>query len=307
MEYETAGDPMTDLKWTRKTCGKVAEELKSLRIQVSENTVARLLKQMDFSLRINKKCLSSASSTNRDEQFVYIAELREWFVQESNPIVSVDTKKKEKIGPFKNQGTVWGQESSKVNDYDYPSLAEGKGIPYGIYDWLANCGSVFVGTSYDTPEFAVECIVKWWRYDGCKKYPGIKHLLILADGGGSNGNNCNTWKYWLQHKLCNPHDISVTVSHYPPGCSKWNPIEHRLFSEISKNWAGRPLDSYETLLNYIRTTKTSTGLKVKAYLVRKKYTKGIKVSDDQMSQLRIVKHETLGNFNYTLNSSKNGN
>lgn len=291
---------MTDLKWTRKTCGKVAEELKSLDIQVSENTVARLLKQMDFSLRVNKKSLSTASPHERDEQFVYIAELRDLFLQEGYPIVSVDSKKKELIGPFKNNGAAWNRESIEVNGYDYPSLAQGKGIPYGVYDWLANCGSVFVGTSFDTPQFAVECIEKWWRYDGRKRYPDAGHLLILADGGGSNGRKCHTWKYWIQQKLCNTHDISVTVSHYPSGCSKWNPIEHRLFSEISKNWAGRPLDTYETLLNYIRTTKTSTGLKVKAYLVRKKYTKGIKVSDNEMRQLYLVKHNTLGNLNYTL-------
>ena len=307
MDYETAGDPLTGLKWSRKTCCKVAEELKRLDIQISERTVARILKQLDFSLRVNKKSVSPASSNDRNEQFVYIEEIRKQFAQEGNPILSVDTKKKEKIGSFKNQGTTWTQKSIEVSDHDFSSTAKGKGIPYGIYDCQANCGTVFVGTSFDTPEFAVECVEKWWRYEGRKRYPSANHLLILADGGGSNGSNCRTWKYWLQHKLCDPHGISVSVSHYPAGCSKWNPIEHRLFSEISKNWAGRPLDSYETVLNYIRTTKTTTGLKVKAYLVRKKYKKGKTVTNEQMKQLNIVKDQNLSKLNYTLHSSENGN
>ena len=191
--------------------------------------------------------------------------------------MSVDTKKKELVGRFKNPGRVWAQKSDAVNDHDFRSMADGVAIPYGIYDLQSNRGTVYVGTSYDTSQFAVECIEKWWRSEGQKRFPGRKHLLVVADTGGSNGATRRAWKHGIQHKLCNEHGLDVTVAHYPPGASKWNPIEHRLFSEISKNWAGRPLDSYETILNFIRTTKTKTGLKVNARLVKKQYPKGIKI------------------------------
>lgn len=291
---------MTGLKWTRKTTEKIAAELKRLGLHISPSTVARLLKQMGFSLRVNHKKRSAGSGSDRDEQFVYIAEMREGFASGNLPIVSADAKKREMVGNFKNAGTTWEQEPVEVNDHDFLSNADGIAIPYGVYDVQANKGSVFVGTSYDTPEFAVDAIEKWWRYDGRHRYPNADKMLILADGGGSNGARNRAWKYNLQEKICDRHNIAVTVSHYPTGASKWNPVEHRLFSEISKNWAGRPLDSHETILNYLRTTRTSTGLTVKAYLATKTYEKGVKISDEQMAALSLSPHNTQPRRNYTL-------
>jgi hypothetical protein len=306
MRYETAGDPMTGLKWTRKTTQKIADELAWLGLAVTRNTVARLLKAMDFSLRVNHKKLAGGSSPDRDRQFTYIAQLRKRFAKSGYPIVSVDTKKKELVGNFKNPGAAWNRDPILVKDHDFRSEAVGMAIPYGIYDVETNRGSVFVGKSHDTPQFAVESLEKWWRFDGRKRYPHARHLLVLADGGGSNGPTCRAWKLGLQENLCDRHRISVTVCHYPPAASKWNPIEHRLFSEISKNWAGRPLDTYETILKYLRSTTTSTGLKVKAHFVQKNYVKGMKVSDEQMRSLRIKQHPILSARNYTLSPRRNG-
>jgi hypothetical protein len=301
MKHETAGDPMTGLKWTRRTTVKVASELRLLGIEVSANTVARLLKKnMGFSLRVNHKKKSNGSPKNRDAQFVRIGDLRQEFATVGKPIISVDAKKRELVGEFKNPGKSWEQEAVEVNDHDYRSLASGVGIPYGIYDVQANCGTVYVGTSYDTSQFAVDSIEEWWRKEGAKRYPKARELLILADGGGSNGANRRAWKHNLQHSLCDRHSLTVTVAHYPPGTSKWNPIEHRLFSEISKNWAGIPLDSYDTILNFIRTTKTSTGLCVRAHLVQKEYKKGIKITDEQMKELLITMDSAVPKWNYTI-------
>ena len=306
MKYDTAGDPITGLKWSRRTMAKIAAELKTVGIDVSPNTVAKLLKKLDFRPRVNHKKLSSGSGPERDQQFGYIAEVRKRFARDGLPIISVDTKKRELVGLFKNPGTAWRRQPIPVNDHDFRSQAQGVAIPYGVYDEKVNRGSVFVGTSHDTSEFAVESIEKWWRYDGRRRYPKTDHLLILADAGGSNSATRRLWKYALQTKLCDRHQLSVTVTHYPAGASKWNPIEHRLFSEISKNWAGEPLRSYETILNYIRTTKTATGLRVKAYLVKKQYPKSVKVSDRQMQKLALEKHKTLPKWNYTLAPRENG-
>ena len=307
LEYETAGDPMTRLKWTRKTLRKIAGELASFGIQVSANTVGRLLREMDYSLRVNRKEIASSSAPDRNEQMLHIAELRKRFTRAGNPVVSVDTKKKELVGQFKNPGVAWSKSPVLALDHDFRSTAVGMAIPYGLYDWTMNRGSVFVGTSHDTPEFAVESISRWWSAEGSMRYPAARRLLILADGGGSNGPNCRLWKERIQAELCDRYGISVTVSHYPTGASKWNPIEHRLFSEISKNWAGRPLDSYQTILNYIRRTTTMTGLAVTACLVRKKYDTGIKVTNEQMKQLRIVQDSNLPRWNYTIRPRKNVN
>lgn len=307
MEYETAGDPMTGLKWSRKTLRSIAEALRSFRIQVSANTVGRLLREMDYSLRVNRKEIASNSTPDRNEQMRHIAKARKRFTRAGNPVVSVDTKKKELVGRFKNAGVVWSQGPVLVNDHDFRSTAVGMAIPYGIYDPTANRGSVFVGTSHNTPEFAVESISRWWCAEGQSRYPAARKLLILADGGGSNGTTCRLWKERIQAELCDRYGISVTVSHYPTGASKWNPVEHRLFSEISKEWAGRPLDSYGTILRYIRRTKTEHGLTVSACLIRKKYNTGIKVTDEQMKQLRIAKDPTLPRWNYTMKPRKNVN
>jgi len=283
--------------------------LKTIGIEVSSNTVCRLLKNMGFSLRVNSKKIESGMTNppdpkKRDQQFGHIGNLREQFAKHGLPTISVDTKKKELIGNFKNNGQAWQQKATEVYDHDFPTHAVGKAVPYGIYDTQKNSGTVFVGHSSDTPSFAVECIEKWWKDYGKRQYPDSRELLIIADAGGSNGYRSRVWKYKLQKQLCDQHGLSVNVCHYPPGSSKWNPIEHRLFSEISKNWAGRPLDSFETLLKYLRTTKTSTGLNVKAHYVKKKYKRGESVSDKQMKGLKIEKHETLSDWNYRLTPSK---
>jgi hypothetical protein len=303
MEYETAGDPITGLKWTRRTTEKIAHELAHLGgIEVSANTVGRILKELGYSLRVNHKKISSGTGPDRDAQFKQISAIRDRFSRRGLPVISVDTKKKELVGNFKNPGTAWHKQAVAVKDHDFRSQGLGLAVPYGIYDVHANRGSVFVGASHDTPQFAVSSIEKWWRYDGRRRYGEAKELLILADCGGSNGYRCRAWKYQLQ-RFSNRHRITITVSHYPPGTSKWNPIEHRLFSEISKNWAGRPLDSFSTIQNCISTTSTTTGLTVKAYIDSKTYAKGVKISTEQWKQLNIRKHDDLPNWNYTTSPS----
>lgn len=299
MEYETAGDPVSGLKWTRKTTEKIARELGRLGIGVSPKTVARLLKTLHYSLKVNHKKISSGSGPDRNAQFEQITAHRMRCEREGIPVISVDTKKKELVGNFKNAGAAWCKEAVAVKDHDFRSEGLGMASPYGVYDVRANTGSVFLGTSHDTPQFAVASIEKWWRHSGKRRYGSAKELLILADCGGSNGYRCRAWKYELQ-QFCNRHGLTITVRHFPPGASKWNPIEHRLFSEISKNWAGRPLDDFETLKNYIKTTKTKTGLSVKAYLDSKVYPTGIKVTKDQMLRLNIKAKKDLPMWNYTI-------
>jgi hypothetical protein len=300
---ETAGDPISGLKWTHKTTAKIAAELTAGGIAVSPRTVARLLGDMGYSLRVNHKKLSRVSKTTpelRNAQFEHIAALREDFAQRGLPAISVDTKKKELIGLFKNVGVAWGQEPVSVKDHDFLSEAEGKAIPYGIYDLGANRGTIVVGNSRETAEFAIDSLVLWWQLEGRVRYPTARELLILADGGGANAATNRAWKHGLYHRLARPHGLTVTVAHYPPGTSKWNPIEHRLFSEISKNWAGRPLDSFETMLNYIRTTTTQTGLQVTAHLQDGEYEAGVRISDKDMRQLALARHGALPRWNYTV-------
>ncbi len=299
MKHDTAGDPMSGLKWTCRTTVKVASELRSVGIEVSDRTVAKLLKKMGFSLRVNHKKLSN-SHPDREAQFARIAELREHCAASNLPIISVDTKKKELIGCFKNPGVTWDRTPVLVKDHDFRSEADGLAVPYGVYDLHANTGTLFVGTSFDTPAFAVDCVEKWWRTEGRQRCPDANRLTILADAGGSNASNSRAWKFGLQNQICDRHGLSVTVAHFPTGASKWNPIEHRLFSELSKNWAARPLDSLETILNYARTTTTTTGLHVKAHLVRRRYKKGVKTTDAQMRNLALSRHDTLPNWNYTI-------
>ena len=287
MAHEIAGDPMGGLRWTHRTTHRIAAELASLGIHVCARTVARLLREIGFALRVNHKKLCR-QHPGREAQFTRINALRARCQAEHLPIISVDSKKMELIGPFKNPGVKWDREPEHVKDHDFRSEADALATPYGIYDLNANCGTVFVGTSYDTPGFAVDCIEKWWRTEGRKRYPGVTELHILADTGGSNGCTCRAFKHGLQHRLCSRHGITVNVCHYPTGTSKWNPIEHRLFSEISKNWAARPLDTIDTMLRYIRTTTTQTGLAVRAHLVRKPDVKGVKIPDHEMKALSIT-------------------
>jgi hypothetical protein len=239
MERETAGDPISGLKWTRKTTDKIARQLKRLGIAVGRNTVGRLLRQMKYSLRTNRKKISAGSTSDRDRQFRYLCRQRDQFEGRGDPVLSVDAKKRELIGNFKNPGVKWERSSIHVNDHDFRSAAKGIGIPYGIYDTQANRGCVFLGTSHETSAFAVSCLRKWWQIEGHKRYPQSRHILILADTGGSNGAQRGAWKQELQRQLCDRLGLSVTVSHYPSGASKWNPIEHRLFSQICRKLGSR--------------------------------------------------------------------
>jgi len=301
MADDTAGDPMGPLKWTRKSTRKTSRELKRRKILASPRTVARLLKKrLNFSLKANRKAIAETQHPDRDQQFKYIAKMNKHFAAIGEPALSVDSKKKELIGNFYNSGCTWRRHADKVNDHDFRSTAIAIATPYGIYDMRANHGFVVVGTSHDTSAFAVDNIVCWLRSSGTTRYPEIKELLIYCDTGGSNGYRCRAWKYAIQQHLCDDFGIAVTVCHYPTGASKWNPIEHRLFSYISTNWTGKPLRSLETMLKYIRTTKTQTGLKVRARLNNKKYCTRIKIKDDQMAAINIRRHKILPNWNYTI-------
>jgi len=309
LKHDQAGDPVHGLQWTRKTTRKIAGVLRRLGIRISAKTVGRLLREMGFSLRVNHKTLESGNKNPpprrvRHRQFKYIRQKRDEFAFRESPIVSIDTKKKELIGNFKNQGVSWEQEPQLVKDHDFRSDAEGMAIPYGIYDTQANRGFVVVGTSRETPAFAVDAVALWWKECGRTWYPQKAELLILADCGGGNSARARAWKYHLQHQLCNPHRLTVTVCHYPPGASKWNPIEHNLFSQISNNWAGKPLVSYETVVKYAQTTKTSCGLRVSARLLRKNYNQGEKIPHTEMGKLMLTGHKTLPSWNYTLAPSK---
>ncbi len=255
---------------------------------------------MDYALHANRKSLCAKTSPFRDQQFGLLNHQRQEFTQSGYPIISVDTKKKELVGQFKNNGRVWSRDPILVQDHDFRSQAKGMAIPYGIYDLHANRGRVVVGTSHDTSAFAVEAICQWWRREGRHRYPEAPELLILADSGGSNGARCRAWKLALQEKLVDAYQLSVTVCHYPTGASKWNPIEHRLFSEISKHWSGQPLTDYETIVRLIRGTRTQTGLVVNCALNNKHYPTDIQISKQQMHELDILKHPDLPEWNYTL-------
>lgn len=307
MEHDTAGDPVCGLKWTRKTTQRIADELKRFGNCVCANTVGRLLKKLDFSLRVNHKkneCNSQVDPKERDRQFKYIRQFRQKFEKKGLPIISIDAKKKELIGNFKNNGKAYCRKPENVGVYDFPSDAEGKAVPYGIYDITTNKGFVNIGTNCDTPSFAVQSVESWWKNVGSFEYANAKQILILADSGGSNGSRSRVWKHDLYNKICTRYGIDVTVCHYPPGCSKWNPIEHRLFSAISSNWSGVPLRSWETLLNYISTTKNKKGLTVSAEIDTRIYQKGKRISDKQMKILPIEYHNKCPKWNYSFSAAK---
>jgi hypothetical protein len=292
---------MSERKWVRASLQRLSRELGQAGHAASAPTVGRLLRKLGFGLRANLKSEETGSNhPDRDTQFSYVAKRRAAFVAAGEPVISVDTKKKDLIGNFENAGQAWGTEAEQVNVHDFPSEAEGRAVPYGIYDVAKNRGWVMVGQSADTPEFAVEAIASWWEEEGRESYPSAKRLLILADGGGSNGARSRVWKQQVQERLANRLGVEVTVCHYPRGCSKYNPVEHRLFSFISLNWAGKPLRSFEAMLGFIRNTTTTAGLKVKAVLNEKVYTKGCRVSDAEMKTLELERHEVCPAWNYTI-------
>lgn len=291
---------MSEQKWQRSSLRYLVDTLARLGHWISHTTVARLLKEMKYSLKANVKRLAGVAHPDRNQQFEYIAKQKRIFLEAGLPTISVDTKKKERIGNFKNAGQTWCQTPEAVHDHDFDQEALGKAVPYGIYDLKHNRGYVYVGMSADTPQFAVEMIVRWWTTEGQVLYPNADKLLILADAGGSNGCRPRLWKQQLQELLADRLGLEVTVCHYPTGASKWNPIEHRLFGPISINWAGKPLRTFEFMLACIRGTDTDTGLQVKAFLVDEIYQKGIQVTKATMETLQIHWHEVCPRWNYTI-------
>jgi len=298
---KTAGSPMGEGKWTHQTAAKISAILgRRFGLKVSATVVRRLLGDLHYSLKSNRKCLSSGNAPGRDEQFGRIAELRREFADAGRPVISVDTKKKELIGLFKNPGRTWRDEALKVKDHDFRSEALGLAVPYGIYDVIHNSGLLVVGQSADTPEFAVNCIVKWWNHCGRNRYPDATKLLVFADSGGSNGASPRAWKKHLQEKLADAAGLAVTVAHYPSGASKWNPIEHRMFSEITKNWAGEPLVDFDTVVNRAAHTDTATGLRIEACRDERTYERGEKVTAAEMDALHLTRGDVLPKWNYTI-------
>ena len=301
---EIAGDPMTEQKWIRSSLRILSKKLADEGHRASIGTVARLLKDMDFSLKANKRKQGRLGCPERDQQFKYIASQKQRFITAGWPVISIDTKKKELIGQFRNNGRTWRRQAEEVNEHDFPGVAKWRAVPFGIYNFAKNEGYVYVGISNDTPEFAVCSIAQWWKEEGCHIYPIGSELLILADSGGCNGCRARAWKLNLQEKLCDTFGLTATVCHYPTGCSKWNPVEHRLFSYISTNWQGKPLKTLEIMLGYIRGTSTATGLQVKAFLDRGLYKRGQKVKSEDLERLKLEPHAIYPKWNYTLHPRK---
>jgi Rhodopirellula transposase DDE domain len=301
VEETTAGDPMSQLRWTSKSTRMIAEELTRAGHAISSVTVGRCLEEMGYTLQANVKTREGPQHPNRDAQFRYLNRQVKAFHRTGDPMISVDTKKKELVGSFKNAGRRWLPQGKpdKVTVHDFPHLGKGKAIPYGAYDIGLNRAVVNVGVTHDTAEFAVESIRRWWRLDGKRNYQGSQRLFICADSGGSNGNRQRAWKLHLQ-ELSDETGMAITVCHYPPGTSKWNKIEHRLFSFISLNWKGKPLVNYETVVNLIGGTRTRSGLKVKAVLDTNQYETGVTISDEEIDQLRLKRHQLHPDWNYTL-------
>src|SRR5438876_1364615 len=292
------GDPESLLRWTSKSVSKLRKALTRLRHTIGETAIRGMLHEMGFSLKATKKSIEGGSHADRDAQFQHINRTGKAFEAKGQPVISVDCKKKELIGNFKNGGREWqakGQETT-VNVYDYLSIADGKAIPYGIYDLVHNSGFVNVGIDHETAEFAVESIRRWWKSVGSKLYPTSEELLIVADGGGSNGARSRLWKQQVQH-LANETGLAITVCHLPPATSKWNKIEHRLFSSISINWRGKPLTSLETMIELISHTTTEEGLTVMAVKDSNSYPTGLKVSDEDMAALNLTSHPFHGDWN----------
>jgi hypothetical protein len=299
----TRGDPESPLRWTCKSVRRLAEELQREGHAVSYQTVAELLHALDYSLQANQKTLEGSEHADRDEQFQYINRKAQRYLKQGEPVISVDTKKKELVGDFKNAGREWelnGQpQEVRVHDFEIREPDKGKVAPYGVYDLGRNVGWVSVGVDHDTAAFAVESIRRWWRWMGSHSYPQAKRLLITADSGGSNGARVRLWKWELQ-KLANETGLAISVCHFPPGTSKWNKIEHRLFSFISQNWRGKPLISHEVIIDLIAATTTATGLAVKSKLDSNIYPAGLKVSDQQMTELQLRRDKFHGDWNYSL-------
>jgi len=306
VDPELAGDPNSDLQWVRRSLRKLQRAMHACGLDLAPNTIRRVLLAYGISPKANVKRLMPRPHPDRDRQFRHIMQVRRRFERAGRPIISVDTKKKELVGLFKNAGQLWTERAIDVFMYDFPKDAIAKAVPYGVYDPQAHRGALYIGLDGDTPDFAVDAIVRWWRGQGRRRYPGASHLLILADGGGSNGYRPRRWKVQLQRRLVDAFGLTVTVCHYPPGASKWNPVEHGLFSQIRQTWAGLPLTSLFVILSAIRSTTTSTGLRVTAELMPGSYPRHLTVSKEEWARLHIRRHKTCPKWNYTLSLSKSG-
>jgi hypothetical protein len=297
----TRGDPMSPLRWTCKSAANLAAELQAQGHTVSERSVNRLLHASGYSLQSNRKTIEGGDHPDRDDQFQHINRRVKAYQKQGQPVVSVDAKKKELVGRYRNGGREWQPSGSpeEVNVYDFIDKDLGKAIPYGVYDQTANTGWVGVGVDHDTAEFAVETLRRWWRNMGRRVYPQATKLLVTADGGGSNGSRCRLWKMELQ-RLASETGLQISVCHFPPGTSKWNKIEHRMFCHITENWRGRPLVSREVVVNLIGKTTTETGLSIRSELDDGSYPTGRKVTDQQMKGLSIKKDKFHGEWNYTI-------
>jgi Rhodopirellula transposase DDE domain len=301
MDESTVGDPMSPLKWSSKSTYQIRQYMASPGHAVSQDSIQRRLRNLDDSLQANRKDKEGESHTDRDRQFRYLNETAKRFLKRKEPVISVDTKKKERVGNFKNNGRKGRKkgQAPKVNVHDFPSLSKGTAIPYGAYDVHCNKGLVNVGMTHDTAEFAVESIRRWWRQFGVRHYPGARRLFIGADSGGSNAARNRAWKYHRQ-QFSDEAALEIVVGHYPPGTSKWNRIEHQMFSFLSMNWKGEPLVSFQTLVKMISTTKTTRGLRVTAVLDKGHYETGVKISKEQMKALNLRPHQQNPEWNYSL-------
>jgi hypothetical protein len=297
----TRGDPTSPLRWTTKSLRHLALELTQMGHPIGITTVRQLLKSMGYSLQANRKTREGTSHPDRNEQFEYINKQTQDYIISEQPVISVDAKKKENLGNFSNKGREYQPKRHPVetNMHDFPDKELGKAIPYGIYDWVHNLGFVNVGIDHDTSEFAVNSIRTWWNEMGHEKFPNAKRLLITADSGGSNSSRTHLWKMELQ-KLANELGIEITVCHFPPGTSKWNKIEHKLFSFISKNWRAQPLKDMATVVNLISHTETTKGLKVRCVIDENKYQKGIKIKNKELENINIKTHYFHPEWNYSI-------
>ncbi len=301
LEPSVRGDPESALRWTCKSTRNLAEELNKHGHRVSDRKICDLLSDLGYSLQANSKTKEGQDHPDRDAQFLYIYKKVKLFQSEKQPVISVDTKKKELIGNYKNSGKEWNPKNKplEVNTHDFPDPKTAKAAPYGVYDITENTGWVSVGISSDTAEFAVASIERWWLMMGKDRYPEPKKIYITADSGGSNSSRARLWKSELQ-KLSNKYNLAIHVSHFPPGTSKWNNIEHKMFSYISINWRGKPLTDYNVVVNLIGNTKNKAGLEIRAELDTKQYQKGIKISDEEFEKIKIFKCKFHGEWNYII-------
>lgn len=294
---------MGGLRWTHKTTRNLATTLNRRGIVISHVTVARLLREQKYSLRTNRKRLAKTNDPDRDQQFRLLARRRNHFQRNKWPIISIDCKKKELLGNFKNAGSTWRRHARDVFDHDFPSWADGRAIPFGIYDIARNAGYMVVGISRETSAFIIRAIRSWWMAVGRYEYSGATRLAIECDCGGGNGPRLWAWRLGLQ-RLADEFGLTITVGHFPPGASKWNLIEHRMFNLVSANWAGEPLTSYEVILNYIRATRSVTGFRCRATLDKNQYPKKAVVTDEQKQTIQTNPHRVLPKWNYTIQPKK---